>query len=76
MWPGEFKGAKFNLYSLDKESKSFHNKKLGLDFINQYTFGIHINTIIDLTQFNSNLIQITLGSKIENKLFIIYKKKF
>ena len=46
-----------------------------LDFVNQKILGIHKITIRDLTQFNLILAQLTLGSKIENKLnskFLIF----
>ncbi len=57
---GEFTGSKFSIYSLDKEFSNFQNIKLDLDFINQQTLGVQIETIIDLIQLNSKFNQVTL----------------
>jgi hypothetical protein len=64
-------GAKFSLYS---EAKDLTNKLITIKvfgFVSQKMLGSQKRTIKDLIQFMLNLSQVTLGSKIENKLFII-----
>ena len=75
VWPGEFTGTKFSLYSADKVliSRLITIKHLGLD--TQKTLGTQNNTKTALTQLALKLIQFTLGSKIENKLFMLFNKK-
>jgi len=76
VWPGVFNGLKFKLNSDD----SFFSKIKKINFIfeldNQKIPGNQINVIQDLSQFNLRLSQLTLGSKIENKLDITLNKKF
>ena len=74
--PGVTTGLKFILYSLARLFKREFNKNKFWDFLNQKIPGIQKITIKLLTQLILKFNHATLGSKIENKLFIILKKKF
>lgn len=71
VWPGEFIGKKFKLYSDASNLINRFNKLNNFGFINQKIPGIQKITIKLLIQLNLKFIHDTLGSKIENKLFII-----
>jgi hypothetical protein len=63
------------LNSLNKVIKIVFHKILIREGINQYEYGININPINVLNQFNEKLKIVVEGSKTENKLVIIFNLK-
>lgn len=69
-FPNKFLNSLWSLIIIKFQKK---NNRLGK---NQNEYGINIKPINVLNQFNDKFNKLVDGSKIENKLFIIFRKYF